>query len=1092
MTISGGYPTPNTFAADGTPYKIAMVAGDNFTLYFTNSGTTRDGFIVLNVFSANSSQYYASSTAISITAYEQVQNTFSVTFNGGSPTSSDSLKLTGTYLGTSSATIATLTSTNNWSNSTWSDYNTAVTFPATTSLSNSTIQWILNGGAYTTSALTAGGNTYPKLYYHQYLITFQYSVSGGGSPTAPAVTYTQFGISGNTVNATTTGGSGVWVDAASTYTYTNPLLGSGSSERWDTSSATGTASATGTIIEPYYNQFSVTFGYGDQDSSTITSGSQIGSYYQFGASIAINAGSSYGVTSPASAWVDAGSNMVSYQTFTSGSQRWALSSSPATFTVSSSTTISDTNFYHQYNVPFAYTTNDGSTIKSQTNLVAYTQFGNVLHLSTNSAGTLSLSSDWADAGTSITYVSPISISGTERYIIASSDSGIHTVISSVASGANANPTYYHQFTVTFGYGDQDSSTITSGSQIGSYYQFGASIAINAGSSYGVTSPASAWVDAGSNMVSYQTFTSGSQRWALSSSPATFTVSSSTTISDTNFYHQYTVTFGYGDQDSSTITSGSQIGSYYQFGASIAINAGSSYGVTSPASAWVDAGSGKVTYQTFTSGSQRWALSSSPATFTVSSSTTISDTNFYHQYNVPFAYTTNDGSTIKSQTNLVAYTQFGNVLHLSTNSAGTLSLSSDWADAGTSITYVSPISISGTERYIIASSDSGIHTVISSVASGANANPTYYHQFTVTFGYGDQDSSTITSGSQIGSYYQFGASIAINAGSSYGVTSPASAWVDAGSNMVSYQTFTSGSQRWALSSSPATFTVSSSTTISDTNFYHQYTVTFGYGDQDSSTITSGSQIGSYYQFGASIAINAGSSYGVTSPASAWVDAGSGKVTYQTFTSGSQRWALSSSPATFTVSSSTTISDTNFYHQYNVPFAYTTNDGSTIKSQTNLVAYTQFGNVLHLSTNSAGALSLSSDWADASTSVSYVSPIAISGSERYMIASGDSGTHTVISSVASGASADPEYYHQYQLTVTATTGYTGGTFRITYTEFGTTYTNQQETTTWSSWADAGTTATASSAQSRVNGVYFTGYTPSSGSVTMNQAQTITLNY
>jgi hypothetical protein len=192
-------------------------------------------------------------------------------------------------------------------------------------------------------------------------------------------------------------------------------------------------------------------------------------------------------------------------------------------------------------------------------------------------------------------------------------------------------------------------------------------------------------------------------------------------------------------------------------------------------------------------------------------------------------------------------------------------------------------------------------------------------------------------------------------------------------------------------------VSSSTTISDTNYYHQYTITFGYGDQDSSVITSGSKIGSYYQFGSSTAgtINSGTSYGAASPVSDWVDAGTGKVSYQTFASGGQRWALSSSPASFSVSSSTTISDTNFYHQYS-------------------------------------------------------------------------------------------------LTVTASpSGATGGTFSITYTQFGTTYTNQQHTTTWNSWADTSTTATASSPQSPVGSYTFSSYSPSA-SVTMNQAQTITLVY
>ena len=44
VTVNGGSPSPNSFAADGTPYNILMVAGDTFNLSFSNNGNTRDGF----------------------------------------------------------------------------------------------------------------------------------------------------------------------------------------------------------------------------------------------------------------------------------------------------------------------------------------------------------------------------------------------------------------------------------------------------------------------------------------------------------------------------------------------------------------------------------------------------------------------------------------------------------------------------------------------------------------------------------------------------------------------------------------------------------------------------------------------------------------------------------------------------------------------------------------------------------------------------------------------------------------------------------------------------------------------------------------
>jgi hypothetical protein len=83
-------------------------------------------------------------------------------------------------------------------------------------------------------------------------------------------------------------------------------------------------------------------------------------------------------------------------------------------------------------------------------------------------------------------------------------------------------------------------------------------------------------------------------------------------------------------------------------------------------------------------------------------------------------------------------------------------------------------------------------------------------------------------------------------------------------------------------------------------------------------------------------------------------------------------------------------------------------------------------------------------------------------------------------------------QYQITVTASpSGALGGTFKVTYTQCGTTYTNVQKTTSWTEWVDGTTTVTVSEPQDIVNGYKFDSYTPSA-TVTMDQAKTITLVY
>jgi hypothetical protein len=88
-------------------------------------------------------------------------------------------------------------------------------------------------------------------------------------------------------------------------------------------------------------------------------------------------------------------------------------------------------------------------------------------------------------------------------------------------------------------------------------------------------------------------------------------------------------------------------------------------------------------------------------------------------------------------------------------------------------------------------------------------------------------------------------------------------------------------------------------------------------------------------------------------------------------------------------------------------------------------------------------------------------------------------------------------QYQITVTASPGGAiGGTFDVTYTKSGTTYSNALETTAWTEWVDSGTTVTVSSPQDPINDgpdarYRFDHYDPSA-SVSMTGPMTITLVY
>ena len=86
-------------AGDSLHY-VSMPAGDSYILTFSNlPSNIQDGFNIAGVFSGASGSYVADgSTNPSLTAYEQVQNTFAVMGLSGT----DTVELTGTYLGTSS------------------------------------------------------------------------------------------------------------------------------------------------------------------------------------------------------------------------------------------------------------------------------------------------------------------------------------------------------------------------------------------------------------------------------------------------------------------------------------------------------------------------------------------------------------------------------------------------------------------------------------------------------------------------------------------------------------------------------------------------------------------------------------------------------------------------------------------------------------------------------------------------------------------------------------------------------------------------------------------------------------------------------
>jgi len=144
-----------------------------------------------------------------------------------------------------------------------------------------------------------------------------------------------------------------------------------------------------------------------------------------------------------------------------------------------------------------------------------------------------------------------------------------------------------------------------------------------------------------------------------------------------------------------------------------------------------------------------------------------------------------------------------------------------------------------------------------------------------------------------------------------------------------------------------------------------------------------------------------------------------------------------------------------------------------------------------------LPFTTDWLDHDSSLAfeYSDTVASSVSgKRFKLLS---VSHTTPLTVTAPTTVTGNYKTQYQITVTATpSGAIGGTFKVTYIQCGTTYTNVQRTTPWTEWVDASTNVTVSEPQDIIDVSsdtrYKFDYYDPSDSILMTEARTLTLVY
>ena len=269
---------------------------------------------------------------------------YSVTGGGSAPPAP-----TLTYISAGAKQTATLTQTNQAFlvdiGSTW-----AVTDQL--SSSTSTERWATNQA---TTGTAVSAQTISFVYYHEYLVTFGFSVIGGGSNyTAPSVTCQEFGSP-----ITKTTGTQIWADAAQ-YSFQTLLTGSTSSERWAANSTSGMISSSGNINAEYFHQYLTIVSYSVIGGGT--PGAPTFSAATFGSSLIQTL-----TTQPQALWIDTNAtysvtNLLSGSTST---ERWQPNVSTAGNVVSSSTI--NIPYYHQYYVTINQNPIKGGSVSSASN-----------------------------------------------------------------------------------------------------------------------------------------------------------------------------------------------------------------------------------------------------------------------------------------------------------------------------------------------------------------------------------------------------------------------------------------------------------------------------------------------------------------------------------------------------------------------------------------------------------------------------------------------------------------------------------------------------------------------------------------------------
>jgi hypothetical protein len=247
----------------------------------------------------------------------------------------------------------------------------------------------------TLNGTISGASTLNITYYHQFLVNFTYELIGGGSPSAPTVRITQFGLPTSAI-VSRSPVTQRWVDSGSFYSYSGLLGGSNDNERWDSNSGSGSITAAVSLNPAFYHQYQQTLSYKVIGGGTPSAPSFTA--YQFGTSFTQSL-----TTSLNTQWFDANVSWTVEPNPLAGSkstERW-YSNQVLNGSIGGPQTLAFT-YYHQFQENLSYGVMGDSSGSSPPSFTA-NQFG----VSTPKMLSTFAGVYWFDNGTSWVVTNPL-------------------------------------------------------------------------------------------------------------------------------------------------------------------------------------------------------------------------------------------------------------------------------------------------------------------------------------------------------------------------------------------------------------------------------------------------------------------------------------------------------------------------------------------------------------------------------------------------------------------------------------------------------------------------------------------------------------